>query len=235
MAAFLPLITISQSAEKKTDTAKSNFLYLDFSVGLSQPLGAYGSTSLRDKNAGLAATGSALQINFDWLGKNKIGLGLQYTYQRNPISSSLKNDTIKGFGPVGTGNWTNHYLMAGISVVHFFGKVYFEGRALFGTVISSSLVFRTIDPKDQSISSNVATGLAGGIQAGVGYELNPKVALRINLEYDYSKPGIHRQYLDDPVWDPIQQQFVISGIKYETKKPISALLIKAGVVIKLSK
>jgi opacity protein-like surface antigen len=237
---FLPFFLFSQEPVKRADTIKNGALYLDFSAGLSQPLGNYASTDLKNSDAGFATPGSVLQLNLDWIGKNNFGLAFQYTYQRNSLSSSVKNDTLSGSGmpnvPIGVGYWTNHYLMAGLTILHFIHKVYLEGRALVGVVISSSPVFRTMDPVSHNVSGNVGTGYAGGVQIGVGYALNPRVTLKANIEYLYGKPGINKQYQGEMVLDTVTGTLMpTSLVKIETKRPLSALLIKAGVVIKLSK
>jgi len=236
---FVPYLAYPQASLKKADTAKASSLYLGFSVGLSQPLGSYTSTDVKNFDAGFATPGSVLQVNFDWLGINNIGLALEYAYQRNPLNSSVKNDTLRGTGkpnqPLGIGNWTNHYLMAGIAVTHFFDKVYVEGRALFGFVISSTPVFKTMDVS-KNVSTNVGTGLAGGVQLGVGYSINPRVTVKANIEYLLGRPGINKQYKGEMVLDTITHTYYPSALqKINTKLTVSSLLIKAGVVIKLSK
>ena len=236
---FVPFLSYSQESLKKADTAKASSLYLDFSVGLSQPLGSYSSVDLKNSDAGFATPGSVIQLNFDWLGKNNIGLGLEYAYQRNPLNSSVKNDTLSGSGKpnqaLGIGNWTNHYLMAGIAVIHFFDKVYVEGRALFGFVISSSPLFKTMDAH-QNVSANIGTGLAYGVQLGVGYSINPRVTVKANIEYLLGKPGINKQYEGEMVLDTITGTLMPTSVqKINTKLTVSSLLVKAGVVIKLSK
>jgi opacity protein-like surface antigen len=214
---------------------KNSSLYLDFSVGLALPLGDYASTDVKNENAGFATPGSIVQVNFDWLGKSDFGLAIQYSYQRNAISGSVKDDTLVGLNqPIGTGSWTNHYIMAGAGIIHFVDKVYFEGRALIGFIISSSPVFRTMDPVSHNVSSNVGTGIAYGLQFGAGYALNPKVTLKANIEYTFGKPGINKQYQGEQVLDTITGTLMPSSVvKIQTKRPVSTFMIKAGVVIKL--
>ena len=71
---------------------------------------------------------------------------------------------------------------------------------------------------------------------GVGYSINPRVTVKANIEYLLGKPGINKQYKGDMILDTITGTLLPSSIqKINTKLNVSALLIKAGVVIKLSK
>jgi len=233
---FLPFIGSPQIVTKTDSTNKSK-IYLDISFGSSIPMGYYARKDINFGGSGFATPGFLAQINLDWIGKSNSGLAIQYTYQKNDLISSIKNDTLKEtYKAVGTGSWTNHYLMAGLVYLHSIDKVYVEGRALIGIVLSSSPLFNTVDPFDYTSSTNLGVGMAFSAQFGVGYKISPKVTVKANVEYTLANPQIHHQYGAQQSYDSITKQIIYSPpITVETKRTVSALLIKAGIVIKLSK
>jgi opacity protein-like surface antigen len=235
---FMPFLIFSQETKKKSDSASTSRIYLDVSGGISLPMGSFAKSDLENSGSGFATQGFLAQVNLDWIGKSDYGLAVQYTFQRNPLKSSVKKDTLSGMNePLGTGAWTSHYLMAGIVVMKFIHKVYIEGRALIGVILSTSPVFNTIDPLYKTEDSNTGTGFAYGIQLGAGYAVSPRVCVKANIEYLVGNPAIHHQYGAQVIGvDTTTGRFIYSApITYETKRTISALLLKAGIVIKLSK
>ncbi len=233
---FLPFLIFSQEAVKKADSATAGGIYLDASGGGAFPLGSYASGDVKSSISGFATTGFLAQVNLDWIGKDNYGLGLQYTFQHNALKSSVKEVTLPDmFQTVGTGSWSNHYLMAGLVVLKFFHKVYFEGKILAGVIISSSPIFKTVDPETHNPSNNTGTGFAWGIQAGVGYAVSPRVTVKASLEYLAGNPQIHHQSVQQTL-DTVTGTIIYSApINADTKRSISALLVKAGIVVKLSK
>jgi opacity protein-like surface antigen len=228
----------SQEAAKKEDAPRTGGLFLDGSLGVSLPTGSFAGDDVKSSSSGFATTGFAAQLNFDWIGNNHFGLGLQYTFQNNPLKSSVSNDTLSGMSQaLGTGSWSSHYLMAGVSYLTFIHRFYIEGRGLIGFVASSSPVFRTTDPATQSSSTNWGIGLAYGIQLGAGYAISPRVTVKASIEYLAGTPKIHHQYGAQVVEiDSVTGQFIYSApVTVETKRTLSAFLVKAGVVLKLSK
>jgi opacity protein-like surface antigen len=237
---LLPFLVFSQeTAVKKADSvsAKAGGLYLDASGGLSIPMGYFARDDVKFGGSGFANPGFLAQINLDWTGKSNSGLALQYTFQRNSLKSSVKNDTLSGMSKaVGTGSWTNHYLMVGVVFLNFIHKVYIEGKGMLGVVLSSSPLFSTVDPVYQTPSTNTGIGLAYGAQFGVGYKVSPKVTVKASVEYILGIPKIHHQYGAQPTFDTITGTLVYSApMTIETKRTVSALLVKAGIVVKLSK
>jgi opacity protein-like surface antigen len=234
---FLPFLIFSQEAVKKANSASAGGLYLDASGGLSIPLGSYASGDVNSSNSGFATTGFMAQVNLDWIGKDNYGLGLQYTFQHNALKSSVKNETLpKMNDPLGTGSWSNHYIMAGLVVLKFFHKVYFEGKILAGVIFSSSPIFKTVDPETHNPSNNTGTGFAWGIQVGAGYAVSPRVTVKASLEYLIGNPKIHHQYGAQQTLDTVTGTLIYSApVTMETKRTVSALLVKAGIVVKLSK
>ena len=235
---FLPFLIFSQETKKKSDSASTNRIYLDASGGTSFPMGVFAKSDLENSGSGFAAQGFLGEVNLDWLGKNDFGLAVQYTFQRNPLKSSVKNDTLPGMtGPFGTGSWTSHYLLAGLVFMKFIHKVYFEGRALIGVVLSSSPIFNTIDPVYKTQDSNTGKGFAYSVQLGGGYSVSPRVSVKANIEYIVGNPAIHHQYGAQVIGvNGSTGKFIYSApVTFETKRTISALFVKAGLVIKLSR
>jgi len=235
---LFPFLIFSQEAVKKADSASAGRLYLDVSGGLSLPLGSYANGDVKNSGSGFANPGFLAQLNLDWIGKNNFGLGLQYTFQMNPLKSSVKNDTLVGmYQPLGTGSWSNHYLMTGVVFLKFIHKFYIEGKTLIGFVLSSSPVFNTVDPVYKTPSTNRGTGIAFGVQMGAGYAVSPRLTVKASLEYLIGNPKIHHQYGAQPVGiDTLTGAIIYSApLNMETKRTVSALLVKAGIVVKLSK
>jgi hypothetical protein len=222
---------------KKADSALASRLYLDVSGGLSIPMGYFARDDVKFGGSGFATPGFLVQLNLDWTGKSNSGLAFQYIFQRNPLKSSVRNDILSGMSkPVGTGSWTNHYVMAGLVFLHFINNVYVEGKALIGVVLSSSPLFNTVDPVYQTPSTNTGIGPAYSAQFGVGYRISPKITIKASVEYILGNPKIHHQYGAQQTFDTITGTLVYSApITIETKRTVSALLVKAGIVIKLSK
>jgi opacity protein-like surface antigen len=233
---ILPFLIFSQEAVKKTESPATEGLYLDASAGGAFPMGFYAKSDIKNSNSGFATNGFLAQFNLDWLGKDNYGLGLQYTFQYNPFKNSVKNDTLTGMSQaLGTGSWTNHYLMAGLVVLKFFHKVYFEGKILAGVILSSSPLFKTIDAQTHNPSNNTGTGFAWGVQVGAGYAVSPRVTLKASIEYLTGNPKIHHQSVQQTL-DTITHTINYSApINIDTKRTVSALLVKAGIVVKLSK
>ena len=159
------------------------------------PNGVFAKSDLENSGSGFAAQGFLGQVNLDWLGKNDFGLAVQYTFQRNPLKSSVKNDTLPGMtGPFGTGSWTSHYLLAGLVFMKFIHKVYFEGRALIGVVLSSSPIFNTIDPVYKTQDLTQVKDLHIAFNWVEGTAVSPRVSVKANIEYIVGNPAIHHQY-----------------------------------------
>ena len=235
---LLPVLIFSQETKKKSDSASTSKIYIDVSGGLSIPLGSFADGDVENSSSGLAAQGFMGEINLDWMNPNNFGLGFQYTFQRNPLKSSVKNDTLTKMGqPLGIGSWNNHYVLAGLVYMRFIHNVYIEGRALIGVVLSFSPIFNTTDPIYGSHSTNTGTGFAYGVQLGAGYVVSSRLTIKANLEYLGGSPKIHRQYGAQLIGiDPYTGQWIYSPpIDYDTKRTVSALFVKAGLVIKLSK
>jgi hypothetical protein len=234
---FLPFLIFSQEAVKKADSALASRLYLDVSGGMSIPMGYFARDDVKFGGSGFATPGFLVQVNLDWTGKSNSGLAFQYTFQRNSLKNSVKNDTLPGMSKaVGTGSWTNHYLMAGLVFLHFIHNVYVEGKGMLGVVLSSSPLFNTVDPVYQTPSTNTGVGPAYGAQFGVGYRISPQVTMKASVEYILGNPKIHHQYGAQQTFDTITGTLVYSPpVTIETKRTISSLFIKAGIVIKLSK
>jgi hypothetical protein len=234
---FLPILLFSQHSVKKQDTIKTGGLYLDASGGLSLPIGAYASSDLKSSGSGFATPGFLAQLNLDWVDKSHFGLALQYTLQSNPLKSAVKNDTLPGMGQaLGTNSWTNHYLMAGLVFLKFFHNVYFEGRALVGFIISSSPLFKTVDPVTHTTSTNAGIGPAYSAQFGIGYKVSPRLTIKTSVEYILANPKIHHQYGSNQILDTIKGILISSApVTVESQRNVSTFLFKAGVVLKLSK
>jgi opacity protein-like surface antigen len=236
---FLLLITLSGSIPAQTDSIqkkekKIKGMYLDATAGVSFPVGKkYTSTDKSDETAGYAGTGYFIQVNFDYPGKNPVGIGLQYTYQHNPIPSSAENIEREGPypNPLGPGAWSNNYLMIGPVLVMQVHKLLINARILIGAIVSSSPVFRYIDPVTQQATKNIAFGVGYGLNAGVGYSVSKKIALQMNVSYLGGGPKLSKEYQWQE-WDSTTNTYVPQLNEISIKKVVSTLNIGAGAVFK---
>ena len=226
----------SQETPSTSTSPSTQGIYFDASGYFSIPLGAYKNSKNNDVS-GFANPGFLAQLNLDWIGEHDYGLAFQYTLQYNPLNKAGKNDTIHDMSqPLGTKGWTNHYLTAGIVVMKETGKFTIEGKVLGGVVLSSSPVFRTIDPVSHNASDNTGIGFALGGGLSAGYAVTPRVKVKVSIEYLQGYPKIHKNGAQPVAVDSITGNFIYSApVLVETKRVISSFNIGAGVLVKISK
>jgi hypothetical protein len=208
-------------------------------------MGDYGAVDKSNKKSGYATNGWQFQLTFDWMGTKDFGLAIQYTFQKNPLKDSAEFIVPDGWtnGTLGTGSWSNHYLLAGPVFMKVFGKIHVDAKILGGVIVSSSSNFNTPNPTDSTglkMDKNLGTGFAYEISAGVGYAFSPQIALKFNLSLMGGWPGKNRQYgsqltgyekYTDPVTGISYQRPVYSApIEYEIKKVVFTLNPSLGLV-----
>ena len=228
-----PMVILSQEKGAQETSKASKNLFLDFSVGASIPLGSkYPGLDIDDEKAGFATTGFYLHGTLDWLGKRNLGLAIQITYQSNPISSKVKNDTVAGnFFPIGSGNWQNIYLMAGPVFLKPIQKFIVDVKLLGGFIISTSPVFSMTNPETKQKEEKTATGFGMGVDAGAAYKISEHLALRLNLGYLAGFPSASKEYFAY-VLDPGLNQYVYTKLaEYEISKVISTFNGGVGLLI----
>ena len=161
-------------------------------------LGAYSSSDMKNKKSGYATSGWQVQAAFDWMGKKDFGMALQYTFQRNPMEHAANLVFPNGIpDSVGSGAWSNHYLMLGPVFMKVVKRFYMDAKVLGGVIVSSGSNFSTPDPTDTTgfrYNSNVATGFAWQISAGAGVMISSHFALKINVNLMGGWPAKSRQY-----------------------------------------
>lgn len=234
---ILPFLAFAQKMPvKKSDTASSGRIFLDVTAGLSLPLGSYASSDLAKEGSGFATPGFLGQVNLDWMGKDNFGLAIQYTFQHNSLKKSVIGERQKNLDyPIESGSWTNNYLLAGPVFLKFMQKLYIDVEALFGVLLSSSPIFNTTDPLYKTHSTNLGTSFAYGVQVGAGYAISRNVTVKADIEYIAGNPKIHRNYGAQWYVNDTGAIIYLPPLNVETKRNISTLMVKAGVVIKLSK
>ena len=230
---LLPFIVFSQKPESEQPAKTSKGLFVDLMIGVTIPIGAsYSSTDIIDEKAGFATTGYLFQGSLEWIGKKSLGIALQLTYQNNPISGKVKTDTLQGmFGPIGSGNWGNIYIMAGPVFLIKLKKIIIDVKATGGFIISSSPVFSLTNPETNQKESTTATGFALGLTAGAAYNISSHLALRVNLGYLTGFPSISKKYTVYEL-DPSINQYVYRTLAdYNIKKTVSAINGGLGIII----
>ena len=232
---ILPFIASTQQTQTVPVFPSTRGVILDASAGLSLPTGAYAMSDEANEQSGFSRSGLFVQLTCDWMGKKDFGLAFQYTFQLNPLKNNAKDLVLSGMtDSLGTGNWTNHYIMGGPVYMKHFGKILFEAKALIGIIISTSPLFKTVDPVYKNVSNNTGTGLAFGIGAGAGYKVSSFVDLKLNAGFQFGSPKIHKQYgaqiigIKDGV-------FVYSApVNFDTKKTISTFNLGISIIIKIT-
>lgn len=234
---FLLLLTFIASAQQ-TETVQTSpstkGVFLDISAGLSLPAGAYAKSDIANEQSGFSLIGPVAQLTCEWMGKKDFGMAIQYTFQLNPLNNNTKDLVLPGMSaPLGSGNWSNHYIMAGPAFMKYFGKILLEAKALIGVIISMSPLFETMDPAFKNVSNNTGTGLALGISAGAGYQVSSNVALKVNAGYLFGTPKIDKQYGVSVVGRK-DSAFVFSApVTYNTKKTVSAFNLGISIIFKI--
>lgn len=239
---------VSDTAQPPTSTVKATAkkarnMSLGFSAGYSMVFGKYGAVDPQDKNSGFASGGWLAQVAFDWMGKNRFGLELQYIFQQNPLKDSAENVYPSGQSyTLGSGSWNNHYLLIGPVFMTDFNRLRIHARLLGGIIYSFSSHFNTTDPYSGNNNHNQGAGFAMQLGAGVGYVVSKVVTLRFNLDFIAGWPGKERQYASqflrwdehiDPKTGQVVYEPVYSApVEYVIKKVVTTLNPSVGVVFK---
>jgi hypothetical protein len=227
-------------AQTKADAGKGKDLkgiYLDVSAGVSFPVGSsYNSTDKTDEKSGYAGTGFLVQVNGDWPGKSGFGIGLQYDYQRNPILSSAQDIVREGNDttPIGSGAWSNHYLMIGPVYLKQVHKLQIYSKVSVGLILSFSPVFRYIDPVTQQTANDMAFGFGYGLNVGLGYSVSDRISLRMDVSYLGGGPKISKEYKPQVIgWDTTTNTNLLSPLtEISIRKVVSTMNLSAGAVFK---
>ncbi len=243
---FFSIFATMSAQTSATNTKEKNNFYkgLDFSAGYSIPFGNYGASDQSNKKSGYAANGFQVQVGFDWMGKKDFGLAIQYTFQRNPINNEANLLFPHGIpDSVGSGLWTNHYLMLGPVFMKTIKKLYIDAKILGGVVLSSSTNFNTPDPTDTlglKYNKNTGTGFAYQISGGVGYMISSHFTFKFNLSLmggwlvarkQYPSQLITYELYYDPVTGLSYYKPVYSApAEYEIKKVVTTLNPSIGLV-----
>ncbi len=233
---FIPFFVIAQGVDTTQAPKHNRPVYLDLTGGVSLPVGkSYSSADKTNSSAGYATTGYFIQVNFAYLGKSKLGIGAQYTFQHNPIISSVRTDTLEGTKyPVGNKGWSNNYILVGPAYIQSFKKVTVQVHPLIGFIIAFSPVFNDTDPRDGTNHQNTANGLALAFRAGVGYNITSKLTLVLNVNWLGGYPKIDKKYepvilgYDETTGEPIYS----AKTEVNIKKTVSTFNIGAGLMYK---
>ena len=224
------------------EVSKKPSLTLELNAGYSMALGQYSQWDRDNGRSGYAASGWLAQFTVDWMGKKSFGVALQYTFQRNPLRDTASNVVPYGMTyPLGTGAWTNHYLMIGPVYLKDFHHLHVDAKFLFGAMISSSAVFNVTDPVTLQNVKDVGMGLALQLSAGAGYTFSSHFALKFNLGYLAGWPVKKKIYGQqilryDEIIDPKSGMVIgyvpvySAAVTYEIRKVISTLNPSAGLV-----
>lgn len=210
----------------------------DISAGYSMVLGHYGKDDRENEKSGYATSGWYVGLNYALLGKKNFGLGVNYTYQRNSLADSAAYWKVDGKNfPLGTGVWSNHYLMIGPVFSQDFGKWMLDVRLLGGGMLAFSPLFYTQDPYTGSIDKNMGAGFAMQFSVGIGYRIAPQWAVFVQVGYLGATAIKDRSYqfmAVDTLWNQNHTQII--GLEYSTmvneiemKKPVSAFNTGLGI------
>jgi len=237
----LPIRLTSQEKKKEKKPRDKDLISLEFNVNYSLVFGKYGQTDKTTNQSGYAANGWVAQLGLNWLGKRGWGLGFQYDLQHHGYKDTAKN--VNPYGtkyPLGSGGWTNNYLMVGPVFIHDFGKVELNVKALFGFIIAQSTNFNVQSPIDQSNVSVNASGFGYSVSVGVGYRINPHWGVNLNFNFLGGTPKATKTYAQELVdWKHVKDTLTgfyydipvySAGVKYEIKRTVSTLNGGVGVI-----
>jgi hypothetical protein len=230
-----PLLICSQEPKK-------NRTYLDFSVGASFPVGeSYPGTDpdTRDSKSGYASTGMFFSGSAAFMGKADLGIGVKYIYQKNNLQDTANYITIKDDSAyhIGPGAWSNHYVMGGIFFIKEAKILVVEGQALAGVILSFSPVFSLLNPYNKRVETGTGIGFGWGINAGVGFKVNPQLTLKVNVGFLAGYPNHSKEYPSQLLgYDTITYEPLYSApVQYDIKKVVSAVNVGAGLLYKIGK
>jgi hypothetical protein len=230
----VPLIGFTQTDNQEKNANEKQKIYLDASVGASFPLGPYAKNDPDpDATGGYAVPGFFIQANADWMGKNNFGLAFQLTYQNNSLSDEAKTAyTYDTTTPLGPGNWSNIYVMAGPVFLQQFKKLALDVKLVGGFLISTSPVFKTIDPETKQYVGGTATGFALGVNIGLGYALSKNVALKLTLGYMAGFPKKESQTATVIGMDTTGHFIYSVPVDITIKKTVSTFNTGLGIIYK---
>jgi hypothetical protein len=254
MILFLPIVLLGQETSKEKKVHAKERIFLDGSVGVSLPVAQYHNADTNSKKAGFAQTGFLFQVTFGWMGKKDLGLSIQYSYQSNPITSSVKNVTLPDrVAPVGSGGWSNHYILIGPIYYKEIGKFAVDAKLLGGVVFAFSPLFNYTSPDSTMRTvTNYGSGFAYEVAVGGGYNIASGVMLKLTVSFLGGIPTLRKQFGGEylgkiPAKDPVTGEILIDPITgrpiynddysplvtLDLKNYLSALNISAGIIIKL--
>jgi hypothetical protein len=235
--AFYPICILAVPSLPDTSVTEKKRMFLEVSPGISMPLGFYSRDQVSNNQSGYASNGFLLHLDFDWMGKKDFGFAIRYIYQNNPLKSHAKSDTLEGMNvPIGSGGWSNHYLMIGPVYLKSWGKLTVDIKGMAGFVLATSPIFKTMDPVHHNLSGNTGLGFSFSLTGSCGYAISDDVSFYAEVGYLQGNPQIHRQYGAEFLFFDLDGNAVYSApIKLETKRTISTLNIGVGLIIKLTK
>jgi hypothetical protein len=215
-----PVRGFPQKNAVENKTKEKQNIYLDASFGAAIPLGNYANDDPKDKATGYAKTGYFIQVNVDWMGKNNLGLAFQLTYQNNSLSDVAETVyTYDTTNPLGPGNWSNIYVMAGPVFLKQFKKLAIDAKVVGGFVISTSPVFKTINPETKQNEGATAT-------------ISQKVALKITLGYSAGFPKRDSQTANVIGIDTSGHFIYSVPVDISIKKTVSTFNTGLGIIYK---
>jgi len=231
---LLILSPFSGFAQKDTQEKKAGEkqgIYLDASAGASFPLGTYANDDPKNDATGYAKPGFFIQANADWMGKTNFGLAFQLSYQNNSLKDTAKS--VYSYGAtIGSGNWSNIYIMAGPVFLKQIKKMVIDAKLLGGFLISTSPVFQTTDPDTKLKEGGTGTGFALGVNIGVGYALSQKVSLKLTLGYLAGFPKRDSQTAQVISIDTTGHFIYSAPIGVTIKKTVSTFNTGLGIIYK---
>lgn len=230
-----------QAKKKEKKPREKDLLSLEFTMNYSMVLGKYGATDKTTNQSGYAKNGWVGQLGLNWLGKRGWGLGFQYDIQHNGYNEIASTTNPYGTMYVlGSGGWTNNYLMAGPVFITDIGKVELNAKALFGFIIAQSTNFNVQSPIDQSNVSVNAVGFGYSVSVGVGYRFNQHWGLKVQFSYLGGNPKATKTYGQELVgWQTLRDTVTgtyynmpiySAATKYEIKRNVSTINGGVGVI-----
>jgi len=192
----MPIALFSQTASKDKKPREPQRIYFEGSFGVSVPMGQYMKDDTNSKKSCFAQPGYLIQVTCGWMGKKDLGLAFQYTFQNNPILSYVKNAVLpERTFPLGSGSWSNHYLMIGPVYYKEIHKFTLDAKLLGGIIFAFSPLFNYTSP-DSTLKTvkNYGSGFAFQFAFGGGYSISSRVKIKLNFGFLGAIPTFRKQY-----------------------------------------
>lgn len=209
--------------------------FLGLSAGGSLPIGQFASCAPTDKQAGMAAMGTALNLSAGYRLTGRVGLMIRGEQQRNAIQTyALLNDVYPSETDTwnaSADDWSVTTVMGGPYLLFPMGRFTLDTRLLAGrawAVLPGTRMsgnFGSVNVSVQTTGSpSTATALGGGVS--VRYRLGRSLSVHLNGDYTRAR------FLFDNLTTTAQSNNGRSESSlYSSSRTVSTVSVSAGIAL----